>query len=68
MLHYSKTEEGYIKVVCEEVGWTQLFTTTTLYDLKNKRSKHNNGEWYDMPQSAIDWVNKYYVPKVEGIK
>ena len=64
MLEYSKTEEGYIKVVEKLMSFTDTKVSTVLYDLENKKSKVNNDPWYPMTQSAIDWVNKYYLPKV----
>lgn len=64
MLNISKTEDGLIKVVETLPGWNKTDVKTVLYDLENKKSKVNNDPWYDMTQSSIDWVNKYYLPKV----
>lgn len=60
------TKEGnYIKVIETLHGWYNTNVNTILYDLQNKKSKVNDNPWYDMTPSAIDWVQKYYLPKLE---
>lgn len=64
MLKVTK-DKDFIKVTEEFHSWNSAEVNTVLYDLKNKRSKYNDDPWYDMSQSAIDWVKKYYLPKLE---
>ena len=64
MLEYSKTEEGYIKVTEKLMSFTDTKISTVLYDLENKRKKLNKEDWRQMNQSDINWVTKYYLPKV----
>lgn len=68
MLYITKDENEYINVIETINGWNESIRNIVLYDLKNKRHKINNDPWYPMTQSDIDWVNKYYVPKLEGNK
>ena len=60
MLTIFKTEEGYIKVIEKLHSWTKTEVRTVLYDLHKKKSKVNDNPWYDMTESSIAWVNKYY--------
>lgn len=60
------TKEGnIIKVVETLCSWHHTNVTTILYDMENKKKKGGNDPWYPMTQSDIDWVTKYYLPKVE---
>ena len=63
-LKISRDEHGYIKVVETFITFTDTTVKTVLYDMENKRSKVNDCPWYDMTQGSIDWVNKYYIPKL----
>lgn len=60
------TKEGnIIKVVETLPSWTRTDVRTILYDMENKKKKVADDPWYPMTQSDIDWVTKYYLPKVE---
>ena len=60
------TKEGnLIKVVETTHCWNETKTNIVLYNLSEKTSKINNDPWYEMTDSAIQWVMKYYLPKVE---
>jgi hypothetical protein len=60
------TKEGnLIKVVETTHSWHETKTNVVLYNLSEKRSKINNDPWYEMTDTAIEWVMKYYLPKVE---
>lgn len=61
-------KDNIIKVVETLVSWNDAKINTTLYDLKNKKKKHNNEVWREMNTSDLDWVNKYYVPKAKEVK
>lgn len=63
-LEISRDENGYIKVIERIFSWTGTEIKVVLYDMENNRSKVNNDPWYDMTQGSIDWVNKYYIPKL----
>ena len=64
MLKITK-EENIIKVVEISPSFIYTDTTTVLYDMENKKKKVADDPWYPMTQSDIDWVTKYYLPKVE---
>lgn len=65
MLEFERTKEGYVKVTEKLITWNKTEIKTVLYDMENKRSKVNNDPWYNMTESSINWVNKYYVPKLK---
>ena len=64
MLQISK-EDNIIKVMETIPTWTMTDVNVVFYDMENKRKKVNNDPWYPMSKSCIDWVEKYYLPKVE---
>lgn len=66
MLYITKDENGYIRVNETLYGWFDNNVKVILYDMKNKRSKVNNDPWYPMTNISVDWVNKYYIPKLEN--
>ena len=63
MLKITK-EENIIKVVEILPSFTDTSVKTVLYDMENKKKKVADDPWYPMTQSDIDWVIKYYLPKV----
>lgn len=65
MLQISK-EDNIIKVIETIPTWTMTDVNVVFYDMKNKRKKVNNDPWYPMSKSCIEWVEKYYLPKVES--
>lgn len=65
MLQISK-EDNIIKVMETIPTWTMTDVNVVFYDMKNKRKKVNNDPWYPMSKSCIEWVEKYYLPKVES--
>ena len=64
MLQISK-EDNIIKVMETIPTWTMTDVNVVFYDMENKRKKVNNDPWYPMSKSCIEWVEKYYLPKVE---
>lgn len=60
MLKITK-EENIIKVVERLVDFNVRIIQ---YDMENKKKKVADDPWYPMTQSDIDWVIKYYLPKV----
>lgn len=64
MLQVSK-EDNIIKVMETIPTWTMTDVNVVFYDMENKRKKVNNDPWYPMSKSCIEWVEKYYLPKVE---
>lgn len=64
MLQISK-EDNIIKVIETRPTWTMTDVNVVFYDMENKRKKVNNDPWYPMSKSCIEWVEKYYLPKVE---
>ena len=64
MLKITK-EENIIKVVETLCSWHHADVRTILYDMENKKKKADDDPWYPMTQRDIDWVTKYYLPKVE---
>lgn len=66
MLNITKDENGYIRVEETLCGWLDSHVKVVLYDMENKRSKVNNNSWYPMTDSSVDWVKKYYIPKLEN--
>lgn len=64
MLKITK-EENIIKVVETLCSWHHTDVRTILYDMANKKKKVDDDPWYPMTQRDIDWVTKYYLPKVE---
>lgn len=60
MLKITK-EENIIKVVERLVDFNIRIIQ---YDMENKKKKVDDDPWYPMTQSDIDWVTKYYLPKV----
>lgn len=64
MLQISK-EDNIIKVIETTPTWTMTDVNVVFYDMENKRKKVNNDPWYPMSKSCIEWVEKYYLPKVE---
>lgn len=64
MLQVSK-EDNIIKVIETIPTWTMTDVNVVFYDMENKRKKVNNDPWYPMSKSCIEWVEKYYLPKVE---
>lgn len=66
MLDITKDENGYIRVKETLYGWFDSNVKVIFYDMKNKRCKLNNDPWYPMTDSCVDWVNKYYIPKLEN--
>lgn len=60
MLKITK-EENIIKVVERLVDFNVRIIQ---YDMENKKKKVDDDPWYPMTQSDIDWVTKYYLPKV----
>lgn len=67
MLKVTKDENGYIKVEEQIPEWFGTDCSTTLYDLENQRSKYNDDPWYKLTDSAMQYVQKYYVLKLEKI-
>ena len=65
MLEISKTEEGFVRVIEKLPTWTMTKVNVILYDMENKRKKMNEDPWYPMTKSCIEWVEKYYLPKVK---
>lgn len=65
MLQISK-EDNIIKVMETTPTWTMTDVNVVFYDMENKRKKVNNDPWYPMSKSCIEWVEKYYLPKVES--
>lgn len=61
MLKITK-EENIIKVAEQLVDFNVRIIQ---YDMQNKKKKVDDDPWYPMTQSDIDWVTKYYLPKVE---
>lgn len=60
MLKITK-EENIIKVVEQLVDFNVRIIQ---YDMENKKKKVDDDPWYPMTQNDIDWVTKYYLPKV----
>ena len=63
MLEITK-ENNIIKVVEKIPTWTTTEIRVILYDMENKQKKVCNDPWYKMTESDIEWVEKYYLPKV----
>lgn len=57
------TKQGNIIKVLEQL--VDFNTRIIQYDMQNKKKKVDDDPWYPMTQSDIDWVIKYYLPKVE---
>ena len=62
----TKDENGYIQVVKTEISFYKKRKTTTTYDLENKRFKTYYGDWQPMTQQDIEFVEKYYVAKLNA--
>ena len=67
MLDITRDENGYIKVISKLPTWNETQVDTILYDMKNKRKRINNDAWYPMTPSCVEWVNKYYIPKLKEV-
>lgn len=54
------------------IGWNSTKVTFWYYDIKNwlksSHGKANEVPTRPMDQGSIDWVQKYYLPKVQGGK
>lgn len=60
------TKEGNLIKVVETINsWHNTKKNVVLYNLSEKTSKVNNDPWYKMTDTAVQWVEKYYLPKVE---
>lgn len=60
------TKEGNLIKVVETVHFcNETQRNVILYNLSERTSKVNNGPWYEMSDTAVQWVMKYYLPKVE---
>ena len=57
------TKQGNIIKVLEQL--VDFNTRIIQYDMQDKKKKVDDDPWYPMTQSDIDWVTKYYLPKVE---
>ena len=66
MLDITRDENGYISVKETICDWFDTGVKVVLYDIQNKRSKVNDCPWYPMTDSSVDWVDKYYIPKLEN--
>lgn len=59
---------GYILQVTEKtMGWTSTDIKIVEYNIKTWESRVEPDNFRAMTQSSIDWVNKYYVPKVKAV-
>lgn len=63
MLSY-KLEGNILKVTQTIHGWKNTSTQTSEYNIETWQSRCNNDPWSPMVQGSIDWVKKYYFPKV----
>lgn len=63
-LKIDRTAEGYIRVVENIMSFMDTKTNVVLYDMDKRQKKVNNNDWCKMDERTIDWVKKYYIPKV----
>lgn len=65
---YTVTREpnGIIKVTETIIGWHDTKTQETLIDLENRKQMCvGDKQWYDMTDRAVEWAEKYYLPKIK---
>lgn len=49
-------------------GYMTTEHLTVRYDFVNMKKKVNDENWREMTQRDLDWVNKYYLPKLNENK
>ena len=63
-LKIDKTPEGYISVIENIMSFMDIKSNIILYDMNKRQKKVNDNDWCEMDLNTVDWVIKYYLPKV----
>ena len=59
---------GDILQVTEKImGWTSTDIKIVEYNIKTWESRVQPDNFRAMTQSSINWVNKYYLPKIKAV-
>ena len=63
-LKIDKTPEGYVRVIENIMSFMDIKSNIILYDMNKRQKKVNDNDWCEMDLNTVDWVIKYYLPKV----